>query len=728
MPNFRPEHYMLLPTLACQAGCRYCFARKTGGAMDRPTAEKALDFIARTAPVGGEFTLTFHGGEPLLAGEAFYAWILPLIRSRFGRRAHLSVQSNLWTVTDSLAELFRKYRVSAATSLDGPKDMCDRQRGEGYHARTTAGMELLRRHRTGAGVICTFTAESAHRAREVFLESRGPYAVHGAVPAAGTAANGLNVSADQLKRILLDSYEAYLEHPEHSRVTTLDEMARGCLEGRGCLCTFFDCLGAFAAIAPDGGVYTCQRFCGMEEYCLGNVRNNLTAEQALLSPAWKRLRASEDGMRAACGTCAHWEYCRGGCLYNALTAGAEKDPYCPAYAAVFDRIGYDLAMEMGNALLGKQVDTPVLAMAGDRPHPYDRRVGRERIAFAAEQGRRPEPFAARELRDPYPEENLNKLYLHLTFSCPLRCPHCYARGGERKSAELPPERHAEILREAADAGFEAAVLTGGEPLAYSGFDALCGALRRMDRKGMRLVLRSSFGFEIGESRLCMVCETFDEIVVSVDGDRETHDARRGEGAYSRTVANLRRAAAYAAEKLSLAATLDRSGCEGPAGQSVSALARELGIPRVRFRPVLPLGRAAETAAGEGARPLCGEETEGPESFRLRHTCGLGQNLYVEPDGSAFPCYAWCAPEKTLGSLAGESLRALLDRGDLFEYCRHDVDTNEKCRGCEVRYLCGGICKAWFRDRQNPDSGDFDCNGRRQYYLRLAASVNLTAGK
>ena len=106
-------------------------------------------------------------------------------------------------------------------------------------------------------------------------------------------------------------------------------------------------------------------------------------------------------------------------------------------------------------------------------------------------------------------------------------------------------------------------------------------------------------------------------------------------------------------------------------------------------------------------------------FRPRRSCGLGQNLYVRPDGSAWPCYAWCAPDKKLGDLARESLGAMLARGELYEYCRHDVDTNEKCRSCEVRYLCGGICRAWVNDRENVDSGDFDCADRKAYFLRLA---------
>lgn len=718
MPEFRPRRFMLLPTMACQASCRYCFARKTGEVMSRETAVKAAEFIARIAPADGDIHITFHGGEPLLPGEAFYAWILPMLRERFGLRLRLAIQSNLWAMTDGLAALFARYRVSVGTSVDGPEDMCDSQRGAGYFARTKAGEAILRRHGVHAGEICTFAAENAHRAAEVFRQSEWPYSVHGAVPALGMPDAGGSLSCEQMARVLLDSYEAYRADPAHSRISTVDSMARGCFRGKGDTCTFFDCLGTFAAIAPDGGVFSCQRFCGDERFRLGSVIDGLTEAQILSGPAYARLRAAQDGKRAACGDCGHWDYCMGGCLYNAIAGGAEKDPYCEAYRAAFDRIQTDMAVEMGEVMLGRAEHTPVLAMAGDRPHPWDACQNRERLKRALEKGRSPEPWPEMQA-GPWPQDELNKLYLHVTFDCPLRCPHCYAEGGERRCAPMPPERFAAIVREAVDRRFRAVVVTGGEPMTWPGFDALCENLRGLDRKGMKLVLRSSFGFEIPPERMQAAAALFDEIVVSVDGGRAEHDARRGAGRYDRTVGNLESAAALGA-KLSLAATMGLEACEGAPGDSVRALAKRLSIDKVRFRPVLPLGRAA--GAGEEPWQLCGKETDLDRPFRARAACGLGQNLYVEPDGAAYPCYAWCAPDKKLGDLARETLGALLDRGDLYEYQRCGVDTNEKCRACEVRYLCGGACRAWAKDRENPNSGDFDCASRKNYYLRLARKI------
>lgn len=719
MVLFAPTSFMLVPTMACQASCTYCFAKKSASVVTPEVADASVNFIARVAPRDERILVTFHGGEPLLAGFDFYAHVLPTLRERFGRRARLAMQSNLCTMTDELAELLARYEVRVGTSVDGPEDMHDVQRGEGSYAKTSDGMALLRSHGVAVSTICTFSAASAQRAPEVFARAKGPYAIHGAVPTLGAAPNEACVSAEQMACILRQSYEAYRADPAHARVTSIDAMAEGVMRGRGVSCVFSACVGSFAAIGPDGSVYPCQRFCGMGEFCLGNVCDGggLTAAGVEASTTWERLVAAQAAKERACGGCAHVAYCHGGCLYNAFAAGMVRDSYCAAYKETFDRISSDMALEMGEVLLGTGAPTPTLAMAGEQPHPFELRIKRDRALRVWELGRSDVPFAATHLRSRYPENDLNKLYLHITFSCPLRCDHCYADGGVRQVAEMPARRLARIVREACDARFRSVVVTGGEPLAYAGFDELCALLGGIDRKGCSLVLRTSLGFSVERERLEAVAKTFDEVVVSVDGDRQTHDARRGSGRYDLTVANLEVLVRMGyAHKLSFAATFSQGEADGAPARAVQELAARLGVPKVRVRPMLPLGRAAGTIA---VWQPCSCGSDDADVPGVRHMCGLGQNLYVEPDGKAYPCYAWCAPSALLGDLSEEGIDELLARGELYAYCAHDVDANERCHTCEVRYLCGGMCRAWVADREKVDSGAFDCASRK---ARLVARL------
>ncbi len=728
--EYRPSNFMFVPTAACQAACRYCFGPNRGETVAREVADKALDFMERIAPEEESVRVTFHGGEPLLAGSEFYEYILPKLQQRFGRRLCLSMQSNLIAMDERMAQLIRDYRIAVGTSIDGDEAMCDEQRGKGYYAANERGRSLLLQYGVEASRICTFTHESAGEAERIFrhfaggLRSGIPYALHGAVRALGCEPDAYTVTVEDMTKIMLDTQAAYKQNMRQTRVSTLDSMAKGCFEGEGHTCTFFPCLGRFAAIAPDGSAYSCQRFCGHEEFSLGNVKHDLTESMILESAAYRTLRAKQEGAKMACGTCVHFPYCSGGCLYNMFASGTEKDPYCEAYRAVFDEISRDMALEMGY-LMTKRItpeQAPLLQMAGDQPHPYDLEINEQRMRQASRWGRYSHgASAALERYKKNRANGLNKLYLHVTFDCPLRCGHCYADGGGSDMSEMPAGAALNIIEEAQQSLFRAVVVTGGEPLVHTEIDAMLSGIKHIALKGMRLILRTSLGFKTPDERLKVMCEAFQEVVVSVDGDEASHDARRGAGRYALTVNNLERIKEMGfIRRAGVCATLTKIQREGKEGKAVEALCERLGIENVRFRPILPLGRAE--GAPTDADFLCIDENEKKRPFRPRFSCGLGQNLYVEPDGGVYPCYAWCGTDKRLGNLMKDRLDDITGSVPFRELSVHDVDTNEKCRECEVRYLCGGMCKAWSKNKQNLDSGDFDCTARKAAYTHLAGML------
>ena len=155
----------------------------------------------------------------------------------------------------------------------------------------------------------------------------------------------------------------------------------------------------------------------------------------------------------------------------------------------------------------------------------------------------------------------------------------------------------------------------------------------------------------------------DQVVVSVDGGRETHDTRRGKGTYDAVVRNLEAYSEIVTDmanpgELPLAAVMRSADIQGTPGDAVRQLAARLGVKRTRFRPLLTIGRAkdwpeppASEALGGHAEPL--ELMEA--GFHTVSTCGLGQNLYVEPSGESFPCYAYHEQHAYLGNVIAHAL-------------------------------------------------------------------------
>jgi uncharacterized protein len=179
--------------------------------------------------------------------------------------------------------------------------------------------------------------------------------------------------------------------------------------------------------------------------------------------------------------------------------------------------------------------------------------------------------------------------------------------------------------------------------------------------------------------------------------------------------------------ISLAAVLPPEQALGEPGQSVRKLAREFSIRRVRMKPLLPLGRAAEYE-NAGAPESVSFHTRPEEiiswGFSPIHTCGIGENLYVEPDGGSYPCYSWCGEDWNLGNIARDGLDSIISSDAFKNLSRHNVNTNYKCKRCGLRYLCGGACRAWngTLHQEDLDEGPRDCENHFSHARSLLSGA------
>lgn len=748
----RPPRFLLLPSLGCQSACVYCFGPRRGPIMSPATLHDTLAFMEHIADETGaaHVDVTFHGGEPLLAGHDLIRRSIEGMES-WGKPLKLGVQSNLWLLDDAFCDLFRRHSVEIGTSLDGPQHVTDSQRGPGYFDRTMAGIRRARAQGLSVGCIATFTAaavEEGERVVEFFLRERLDFSVHAATPPLEGETPAWALAPETYAALLREMLHVYLPRRRDVAIGSLDQIARGVASGEGRVCTFRDCLGMFLAIDAKGDVYPCQRFCGRPEHRLGNVSTRPTWAALMDSPAARRMAARERAVRERCASCEYLSQCKGGCPFNAWAGGQNdrvRDPYCEAYRSTFAHIRGKLLEEMGSednveAIASHPLTErghpllrrgPLIDIARGDAHPRDVARTARRIVAAVELARGPDlpSVAARLVARQVcrsvesaeaslealrvtlhpPSAARNSLYAHVTLACPLRCTHCYADAGTRSpaAAEMPVPALVRLLREASDVRFRKVVITGGEPLAHSDRDGLLRAIadERARCRGTRVALRTSLASPLEGHTLLLLASAADELVVSIDGDQNTHDARRGRGSYDATVRNLEAYQAAArqtpgAAEVSLCAVLPAVDANGSPGDAARALGRQLGVRRLRFRPVLPLGRAADWAdppvldahAGRDA-PVDSLSTI-EAGFRPIAGCGLGQNLSVQPSGQCFPCHACETPEMSLGSVFDSGLAAVLDSVRFRGLAGLGVDGTEGCRECDLRYLCGGVCRAW----------------------------------
>jgi len=354
----RPFHVMVIPTLGCPSKCAYCWSSEVGSPI--MSIETVKDIVAwlrdfRSDPV----TFTFHGGEPLLAGADFYRQALPLLT---GELSHLepnfALQTNLWKLNPELATVLAEYNIPIGSSLDGPQELNDLQRSEGYYEKTMKGYELAKEQGLQVQFICTFTSYSVQFKEEIFnyfLENGLTLKLHPALPSLKSdEPDKWALSPEKYGELLVYLMDRYLENMSRIEVRNINDYCRCVFTGRGTVCTFVDCMENTFAVGPDGSIYPCYRFVGMPEYVMGHVRDRPSQKDLAESVAGARMRRFKEYVDVACKGCRHIRYCRGGCPYNAIvpTDGEIKgvDPHCLAYKRIFDEIAERFNQEMMGSL------------------------------------------------------------------------------------------------------------------------------------------------------------------------------------------------------------------------------------------------------------------------------------------------------------------------------------------------------------------------------------------
>jgi uncharacterized protein len=128
--------------------------------------------------------ITFHGGEPCLVGVEAFELICGRLRSALSdvARVHLTIQTNGVLLTADWARVFRAHGVYVGVSIDGPREIHDRDRvghaGEPSYDRVVRGLRCLSDAGVAYGLLSVvhpgFDGAGAYR----HLVSLGPRSVN----------------------------------------------------------------------------------------------------------------------------------------------------------------------------------------------------------------------------------------------------------------------------------------------------------------------------------------------------------------------------------------------------------------------------------------------------------------------------------------------------------------------------------------------------------------------
>jgi radical SAM protein with 4Fe4S-binding SPASM domain len=308
----------------------------------------------------------------------------------------------------------------------------------------------------------------------------------------------------------------------------------------------------------------------------------------------------------------------------------------------------------------------------------------------------------------------------LTLQCNLGCVHCGSRAADARADELSTAEALDLVQQLSDAGIREITLIGGEAYLRPDWLRIVSAIRAA---GMSCTLTTG-AYGISQAAAHRMRDAgLQQVSVSIDGCRETHDLLRGRSgswdACFRSLSYLRQAGLpitantqinrlSAAELPQIYADLRDAGCRAWQLALTVPMGRAADRPDLLLQPpdlldLFPLlNELALLARRDGVLFFPGNNIGyyGPYERRLRSAQGAGaiwegcqagiSTLGIEADGKIKGCPSLPTAAYTGGNIRERRLSEILAEAPELNF-NHASELWGFCATCEYGELCRGGC-------------------------------------
>ena len=315
----------------CNLRCSYCFA-STGDfgegrkLLDADTGKKAIDFLLTQSKGRKNLELDFFGGEPLMNFEVVKE-IVAYARSKekeYNKNFRFTITTNGMLLNDDIIDYINREMSNIVLSIDGRKEVNDRVRVRcdktGSYDKIVPNYQKLvaKRGQDQYYVRGTFTKYNLDFAKDVMHLNDIGFDQVSVEPVVVDPQQPYALTESDLPQIF-DEYEnlakQLIEKKKNGKgfnffhfMLDLDQGPCAIKRLRGC-----GCGNEYVAVTPDGDIYPCHQFVGMEEWKMGSVLDDTFDLKRKDYFAKANIYGKED-----CKNCWAKFYCSGGCNANNL--------------------------------------------------------------------------------------------------------------------------------------------------------------------------------------------------------------------------------------------------------------------------------------------------------------------------------------------------------------------------------------------------------------------------
>ncbi|MBP7186743.1 MAG: thioether cross-link-forming SCIFF peptide maturase [Ruminococcus sp.] len=312
----------------CQLRCKYCFAStgdfgKGRKLMSLETGKHAIDFLLENSGDRPNLELDFFGGEPLMNFNVVKQ-IVEYARSRekeYNKKFRFTITTNGLLLDDDKIDFINKEMSNVVLSIDGRKEVNDYFRvlpnGQGCYDMIIPKYKKLVEGRGDKEyyVRGTFTNRNKDFSNDVFALYEAGFDQISVEPVVGDS-DEYALVMDDLPEIFKE-YERLadriIENEKNGKkfnffhfMIDLDQGPCAIKRLRGC-----GCGNDYVAVTPDGDIFPCHQFVGIDEYKMGNIDEG-TFDQEMK----KDFAAAHVYSKPDCRECWAKFYCSGGCNAN----------------------------------------------------------------------------------------------------------------------------------------------------------------------------------------------------------------------------------------------------------------------------------------------------------------------------------------------------------------------------------------------------------------------------
>lgn len=345
----------------CPLACDYCYnadpllrQRISSPGMSPEVLRALLNKFMRYPQ--GKYEIIWHGGEPTLAGIAFYEQVVQIqqqLATELGIQAPVEnhIQTSGVLITEEWARFLKANKFKVGISIDGPQDVHDSQRkypdGRGSHADTMRGTAILQKAGVSLGVGTVVTKKTLEDPIRVFNFMRENFRVFDfspcftAMSAEGTWTQEVTPAdyASFIKTIFdywfeLDDPAIRIRSLRHYTTAALGQTPQTCSMANGC--------HKYLSVDGLGNVYPCGRMHGIEALNFGSVQTQ-TFEQIQQRGDYLAYQVQAHSLSDECLACK-WKFaCNNGCTASRYTETGEilpKTPFCEATKEILEHVSH----------------------------------------------------------------------------------------------------------------------------------------------------------------------------------------------------------------------------------------------------------------------------------------------------------------------------------------------------------------------------------------------------